>query len=190
MKIVPVPELSAKDIARFWAKVQRSADGCWLWIGAIGGGDGGYGNFGIRNRTFRAPRVAWRIHTGSSPDQLVLHKCDNPRCVNPEHLFLGTPLDNMIDRSRKGRAPSGDRNPSRLYPECLPRGDASFPRRHPERLARGEKHGASKLTDDRVRSIRARHANGETVSALAKDFGVSARNVRLVVQRETWRHVA
>jgi hypothetical protein len=89
--------------ARFWAKVSKTDD-CWNWIGAIG--ETGYGNFGIGYRTYRAHRLSYEMHYGPIPSgMLVCHKCDNRKCVRPDHLFIGTHKDNMTDCSEKGRLP-------------------------------------------------------------------------------------
>ncbi len=81
--------------------------GCWLWVGACGGGQ--YGSIAINRRTVRSPRVAWELFIGPIGDLDVLHRCDQPLCVNPAHLFLGTHLDNMQDRDAKGRNGWGTR---------------------------------------------------------------------------------
>jgi hypothetical protein len=86
---------------RFWSKVDRSGD-CWLWIGAKD--EEGYGFQKILGRMWHASRVSWKIAHGDIPDGLlVLHKCDNPPCIRPSHLFLGTQKENIADAMRKGR---------------------------------------------------------------------------------------
>lgn len=96
---------------RFEAKIEKTA-GCWIWRGAVG--STGYGSFVVANKSQIASRVVYEIFIGPIPrGQFVLHRCDSPLCVRPEHLFLGTHQDNMRDRNAKGRAhgASGERNP-------------------------------------------------------------------------------
>ena len=90
---------------RFWEKVSKE-DGCWNWVGSTQGF--GYGYLHTGDKTNRKPvsahRYSWALHNGPIPDGLwVLHKCDNPSCVNPDHLFLGDRTDNMRDCAAKGR---------------------------------------------------------------------------------------
>jgi hypothetical protein len=101
-------ELSQPLIQRFWAKVdKRGPNDCWLWTGARQ--VTGYGAFNVNGRMRRASRVSWVIAHGPIPPgdhygtMLVCHRCDNPPCVNPAHLFLGTVQDNMLDCRSKGR---------------------------------------------------------------------------------------
>ncbi len=92
------------DKQRFFEKVEQPATGaaCWTWIGSRN--TQGYGNFFFGARVDKAHRAAWMLFRGEIPaDLCVLHRCDNPRCVNPEHLFLGTKDDNNQDKMRKGR---------------------------------------------------------------------------------------
>lgn len=101
-RMLPI-ELSEKDIARFHAKVLRG-DGCWEFTGKRAKGPQPQGHFGIGDRLYLASRVAWTIANGPIPDGVwVLHHCDNPGCVRPDHLFLGTRSDNTLDMYRKGR---------------------------------------------------------------------------------------
>lgn len=128
---------------RFWSKVDRGGpDDCWNWTACAQ--REGYGRFMRRGRVWQATHVAWELHHGAPPPKgaLVCHRCDNPRCVNPAHLFIGTHLDNRRDCVAKGRARGGegDRNPMRLYPEKRQRGDAHWTRRMPDRVLRGEAH--------------------------------------------------
>lgn len=86
---------------RFWEKIKKKKNGCWEWT-AVRSGD--YGMFRVDNVMKLAHRVSWQIANGPIPEGMnVLHRCDNPPCVNPKHLFLGTQSDNMIDCSKKGR---------------------------------------------------------------------------------------
>jgi hypothetical protein len=99
----PIKSLSVDFAQKFWARVFKADDDCWYWQGARDPND--YGRIGIgHQRTFLAHRVAWALVYGDPGEWHVLHKCDNPACVNPDHLFLGTNEDNIEDRVRKGRS--------------------------------------------------------------------------------------
>jgi hypothetical protein len=152
--------------------------GCWLWSGTRN--RGGYGYFHINRRCVLAHRASWVIHFGEIPNGLcVLHKCDNPECTRPSHLFLGTRQDNMIDMDQKGR-----RKPSPSY------GDDNGSRTKPERLPIGERNGSAKLTTEEVLEIREIFARGiKTKSELAASYDVSPMNIAHIVNRQIWRHV-
>jgi hypothetical protein len=96
--------------------------GCWLWDG--GQNQHGYGRFNVDGKNDKAHRASWRLHKGQIPAGLfVLHRCDIPCCVNPDHLFLGTHLDNTLDRMAKGRrcAPSSERSSNAKFTPDLVR---------------------------------------------------------------------
>lgn len=147
---------------RFWDNVERGA-GCWTWKRATRGAQG-YGTTKWQHRTYATHRLAWELTYGPiPPGLLVCHRCDNPPCVRPDHLWLGTPLDNMRDMRDKGRA-------------------------RPVR-ARGEAASRALLTEEQVRMVRQRQASGETMAALARELRVSFGAIRSIVVRKTWRHV-
>lgn len=152
------------DAVRFWAKVERrSEDQCWPWLAARD--DKGYGVFYLGARLTKAPRASWALLVGPIPEGLnVLHRCDNPQCVNPAHLFLGTQADNLLDMRTKGRA-DGNHNPTRL----------------------GERHHCAKLTWAKVAEARARHAAGEGLSALAREFNVTPPTMWAALHHRTWK---
>lgn len=166
---------------RFWKKVLKG-NGCWLWQG--GKTVRGYGTIRIAGRDGYAHRASWIIHYGPIPSgQYVCHTCDNPTCVNPSHLFLGTQKDNIQDMVNKGR------HRSVTSPETLLRGDAHPSRIYPERLARGENHGRAKLNDEKVREVFRLTRLGRSQRSIARLFGVDKLVISLVIRRKTWRHV-
>lgn len=143
--------------------------GCWEWTGNRN--DEGYGRLWLDGRRVYAHRRSWELFMGPIPPGLcVLHRCDNPPCCNPEHLFIGTKGDNMRDAMSKGRAP----RPPRLRPEWA---------------ARGERSGTAKLTESAVRSIRAALASGESMGSVARRIGVGHGTVHAIAVGRTWRHV-
>lgn len=98
------------QVDRFWSQVKKAeGDGCWEWVGAVG--SAGYGRVHFDGRLQQAQRVAWELTNGPIPGGLwALHKCDNPKCIRPDHLFLGTCQDNWDDCRRKKRQAYGERN--------------------------------------------------------------------------------
>ena len=144
------------DRVRFWNKVDQPVEGCWLWQGTLLAQ--GYGCFKIAGRMYKAHRLAYTFAVEAIPSGLfVCHHCDNPRCVRPDQLFLGTIQDNVLDSVRKGRWATGDRSGARTHPERLARGDKHWLHLHPE-TRRGELNGRAVLTPQQVEDIRCRYA--------------------------------
>lgn len=188
---------------RLLGKIRVTPTGCFEWQARRN--EFGYGSVGFKKKRLKAHRVSWEVFRGPIPEGMcVCHHCDNPCCINPDHLFIGTRTDNMRDASRKGRIATGDRHSSRTHPESVVRGDQHPSRKRPECLARGDRHPSktkpecvprgehlpwTKLTEDRVREIRLRRANGESLQALAKEFGVVMQTIHKIVKRKTWTHI-
>ena len=152
---------------RFWRYTKKTRR-CWLWTG--GKFRRGYGQFSISGKNLKAHRVSYEIHIGPIPSGLlVCHKCDNPSCVNPKHLFLGTWKDNVADMTRKGR-----------------RIDNS-----------GENHNLAKVNWKQVREIRRKYAMNESkdryvekkysASKLALEYGISQTMVSNIVSGRAWK---
>jgi len=150
--------VTQKDTERFLEKVDK-LDDCWEWAASK---CRGYGQFRIGEKMRRAHRISWIIHNGKIPiGMFVCHRCDNPACVNPAHLFLGTQKDNIQDALKKGRMA----------------------------ITKGEFNGQSKLTEAQVLSIRREYAEGKTISELARKYKAGWTTIHRVVTRETWRHI-
>lgn len=160
---------------RFWRFVNKT-DSCWLWTGhLLPSKHGQIGSGGNNSKALLAHRVSWEINVGPIPAGLyVCHNCpggDNPSCVNPAHLFLGTQLDNMRDAAAKGRTTRG-----RIQ--------------NPLVTLRGEAHGNARLTEADVRAIRAaRHNGSATRDELADRYHVHQSYIGQIERRRTWRHV-
>jgi len=155
-------EISEKDRVRFWKKVDKSDD-CWLW--KAGRFSRGYGGFQMRNTNCIAHRISWIIANGPIPaGQCVLHSCDNPPCVRPDHLWLGSQLENIADRDRKGRWRGSGR--------------------------RGQDMPMAKLSDAEVIEIRKRYAVGDVMQKdLAAEYKISKTQMHVILHRKQWTHL-
>ena len=174
-------------VTRFWVKVNKT-DGCWLWTACTT--QRGYGRLQVNGHALLAHRIAYALAYSTPPDgMLVCHHCDTPSCVRPDHLFLGTALDNRTDCIQKGRNPTGDQHWARVKPEHLARGAQSGARTQPERRPRGEQHGYARLTAIQIREIRTRFFNGEPAHRIALDYPVTYQNIIMIIHRKTWKHI-
>jgi hypothetical protein len=172
-------DIGEKFIRRFWSKVDRNGPiprhrpelgQCWVWTRATSGS--GYGRvqlprrYGLGDpcRCAQAHRVAWQLEGNAPPGALwVLHRCDNPPCVNPGHLFLGTQADNVADMHAKGRASGG-----------------SVPRP-------GESNPNAKVTEEDVAAIRVARAGGVTCRQLGLTYGLSPGQICRIGTGTRWR---
>jgi len=152
--------LTESDKARFWSKVDKNGPGgCWLWAGAVFKRRGGYGAFNVRRRVFKAHRLSASLAGLSIDGLFVCHRCDNPSCVNPDHLFVGTTADNLADAARKGRT------------------------------SRGEHRPAARLTEEKARALYACVQGGMTYQAAADRFGVAMITAYKLCRGITWRYL-
>lgn len=146
---------------RFWSRVDIS-ESCWEWTAVTNGS--GYGQIRNGGKNIYAHRYSYSLAYGDIPDGMfVCHHCDNPGCVRPSHLFLGTHVDNMQDSVAKGRA------------------------RQP--YWQGEDHPMSTLIEDDVHEIRRLHSRGITQTLLAKMWGVGQPHISSIVLRKLWAHI-
>lgn len=165
-RVINDPALYQAVGARLWAlaEIPDDKDDCWVWLGAKRG-KSGYGNFKIvSNVTVSAHRLSYAMVNGKTPgDLMVCHRCDNPGCINPGHLFLGTHDDNMADMVAKGRSHS---------PESV-----------------GAKNPYAKLTEDQARQVIEMLASGMTNKSIAAEFGVTHAAISRIRMGKSWTHL-
>ena len=146
---------------RFWSKVDKTGD-CWEWTGAKHSSKG-YGSFWFEGRSVKAHRLAYKIAFSPIPDGMfVCHSCDNPSCVNPDHLFLGTNQDNQSDMYAKGRGR-----------KCV-----------------GSESPHSKLTEDDIKAIRTEPKVRGYGVKLASQYGVSTALISQIIKGAAWSHIS
>lgn len=151
---------------RFWRNVKKS-EGCWEWTGARSGN--GYGAISWHNKQHGAHRVSWMLANGREipAGMQVLHACDNPLCVRPEHLSLGSLQENSLDMVRKNRASRvGPGNP-----------------------AKGERNARAVLNEIQVREIRGKIKSGMQYRTLGREYGVSETTIRFIAIGKTWKYL-
>lgn len=157
--------ITEKLISRFLSYV-RKTDKCWIWEGGLF--TNGYGQFRVGRKKVKAHRFSWIISGGFIPDgYILLHKCDNPQCVRPDHLFLGTHKDNSLDRDRKNRGAKGPN---------LAKGSP------------GELNGSAKLTQTEVFEIRQLRDNeGFSYNELSSLFDISPSQIANIIKERSWQ---
>lgn len=156
------PFILSRDLVwSFWSRVPMGAHGCWEWQGSTAKGCGGYGVFEHRRVRYFAHRAAYFLKTRRQPHLCVCHHCDNPRCVRPSHLFLGSRTDNAADRDRKGRG---------VY-------------------LRGNASGMAKLRAVQIPQIRSLLADGVSLAEIGTRFGVHGETIGAIRDGKTWRHI-
>lgn len=192
----PSFEVTDEQIAKFWSYVTvKGPDECWEWKPTcrnhFGYGLWYYQKDG-KQRSVTSNRVSWCFSVGRIPDDLwVLHKCDNPPCCNPAHLFLGTATDNSNDRVKKGRTSSGEKQ-SKIMRD--------YYREHPEKLicspyrlsraVRGERFWSAKLTSEKVLEIRSKYVPYKYgLKRLGKEYGITHKSVHSIIAGRSWKHV-
>ena len=147
---------------RFWDKIEKT-ETCWNWIGAQ---RNGYGAFKFQGKVQDTHRVSWILHFGDIPKgKYICHHCDNRKCVNPQHLFLGTQKDNIVDAIKKGRF---------IFPTKT-------------QIKKGHIPKSRKLTLEKAKEIRKKYIETKiSQRALAKEYGVDRKAIWMLLHNNTW----
>lgn len=155
--------MSVKDRFYYIAKIPKDKTQCWIWQNSIDGS--GYGCISVNNKKTKAHRLSYILHKGEIPKGLcVCHTCDNRRCVNPDHLWLGTWAENLEDMRNKGRG----------YFLIVPS---------------GSENGRAKLKDNDIRQIRKYAKEGFTSLEISKLYPVNRNMIDHIIKRRNWKHV-
>ncbi len=171
-------DFSKGKVDSFWEKVDiRSKDECWKWKASRPGGNA-YGGFRASGHHYQAHRFAFIVTIGPIPDGMfVCHKCDNPPCCNPDHLFVGTRLDNIRDMVSKGR-------------HRFDFGGIDGKRRQRMAVRRGKDSHLAKVTEEIVSSIRKEYKKRVvTYNMLGDKYGLCSGAIKAIVRRLTWTHI-
>lgn len=158
----PMPQLPLEYKKKFLSNVEKNDDpnACWGWKGKVNGD--GYGAFSYKSKIYIASRISYFLHYGEDPKGLlVCHSCDNKFCQNPSHFFLGTDLDNNLDKISKGRG----------------------------NFAKGEATNKAKLSTDTVIEVRERYKQGCNYEMLGKEYNVDPTTIKRAVKGIRWSHI-
>lgn len=169
LKPLTILMFTLQDQIRFWSHVQKARpDDCWFWLKTCIIRDGkkvpifNFRNDGGQYHGYMAyaSRVAYLFENGSIPNnKIVCHTCDNPMCMNPNHMWLGTNEENTEDRNQK------------------------------DRQAKGSSQGSAKLTEEQILEIRQAYSLGETQQSIANRYKIDQRHVSRIVRKESWKHI-
>jgi hypothetical protein len=183
MNIINI-DLSESDIFRFWQKVNRKTKTeCWEWLGAKN--HEGYGRFKVKGKILSPHRISLSLATSTiSTNEYACHRCDNPSCCNPNHLFFATQSQNMKDCQKKRR------NCFLTQKQNLSKGGKrEQANRYLFEPKKGSTNGSAKLNEGKVQEIKCRIKEGVSSPLIAKEFAVSRQLINLIRRGKLWKHV-